>query len=146
MDKISTKSFRETQKAGEEFAKDLKAGQIVLLSGELGAGKTTFVQGLAGALGVKDRIISPTFVLVRKHKLRIKNHESGIKNIYHIDLYRLEGEVDIKSLGLDDIFEDTNGVFLIEWGEKHENLGADWEIEIKATDENSREIKIKKNE
>ncbi len=144
MDKISTKNFRETQKAGEEFAKNLAVGEIVLLSGELGAGKTTFVQGLAGALGVKDRIISPTFVLVRKH--RIRQPKTEIKTIYHIDLYRLEGEFDIRSLGLDDIFADESGIFLIEWGEKHENLKADWEVSIEVISDDEREIIINKNE
>lgn len=139
MNKIVTKSFRETQKAGENFAKELKTGQIVLLSGELGAGKTTFVQGLAGALGVKDRIISPTFVLVRKHKIR--QPKTPIKTIYHIDLYRLEGALDVKSLGLEDIFSDESAIFLIEWGE-HKNLKADWEISIQTFSENAREIKI----
>src|SRR3982751_1805057 len=121
---IKTTDFRQTQKVGEEFANSLNAGEIILLTGELGAGKTTFVQGLAGALGVKDRIISPTFMLVRKHRIRskIKDLRSKIKTIYHIDLYRLEGQVDIASLGLEDIFSDEHGVFLIEWGEKHAGL------------------------
>lgn len=140
MKQYKTKSFRETQNAGQEFAKSLQAGEIVLLSGELGAGKTTFVQGLAGALGVKDRIISPTFVLVRKH--RIRQSKTDIHTIYHIDLYRLEGEVDINTLGLEDIFADENGLFLIEWGEKHASLKADWEVGIKVISDNEREIAI----
>lgn len=142
MKQYKTKSFRETQKAGEEFAKELRHGEIVLLSGGLGAGKTTFVQGLAGGLGVKDRIISPTFVLVRRH--RIRQPKTEIHTIYHIDLYRLEGEVDINSLGLEDIFADENGLFLIEWGEKHGSLKADWEVNIKVMGENERMIDISK--
>src|SRR5687767_6916537 len=128
MTQVKSSSFRDTQKAGLEFAKNLKPGEIILLSGELGAGKTTFVQGLAGELGVKDRIISPTFMLVRKH--RIRQPKTDIKNVYHIDLYRLEGQTDIKSLGLEDIFTDESGVFLIEWGEKHENLKSNWDVKI----------------
>jgi tRNA threonylcarbamoyladenosine biosynthesis protein TsaE len=142
MRQIKTKSFRETQKAGEEFAKVVNAGEIILLSGELGAGKTAFVQGLAGALGVKNRIISPTFMLVRKHRLRIMNHESRIKNIYHIDLYRLEGDLDMQTLGLEDIFADEHGIFLIEWGEKHESLKADWKVRIEILDQDTRQIII----
>jgi tRNA threonylcarbamoyladenosine biosynthesis protein TsaE len=142
MEKIISGSFRETQKAGAEFAKKLLPGQIVVLSGELGAGKTTFVQGLAGELGVKDRIISPTFVLVRKH--RIRQPKTEIKTIYHIDLYRLEGEFDFRSLGLEDIFSDEAAVFLIEWGERHSGLKADWEVELKVEGENAREIVIKR--
>ena len=136
--KKTSKSFRDTQKAGAEFAKDLNAGEIVLLSGELGAGKTTFVQGLAGELGMKDRIISPTFTLVRRHKIR--QPKNNIRTIYHVDLYRLEGEADIVTLGLEDIFEDESGIFLIEWGEKHSGLKADKKVEIKITGEEEREI------
>lgn len=146
MDRINTKNFRETQKAGKLFASKLKAGDVVLLSGELGVGKTTFIQGLAAGLGVKDRVISPTFILVRKHKIRsnIQHQTSNIKTLYHIDLYRLQGNLDIRSLGLDDIFSDESGLFLIEWGEKHEGLKANWMVEIRILAENEREIVIKK--
>lgn len=141
MKQIKTGNFRDTQKAGENFARDLVAGDIVLLTGELGAGKTTFVQGLAGALGVKDRVISPTFMLVRKH--RIRQPKTAIKNVYHIDLYRLEGQLDIKSLGLDDMFADESGLFLIEWGEKHEGLVASKEVKIEVVGDSERVITIK---
>ena len=158
MEKITTVNFRATQQAGAAFSKKLRAGEIVLLSGELGAGKTTFVQGLAGELGVKDRIISPTFMLVRKHKVRSKiparlasesvagrkDLRSKIKTVYHIDLYRLEGELDVRGLGLDDIFADENSVFLIEWGEKHEGLKPDWEVRLEVAGENTRMISISK--
>ena len=140
MEEIKSQNFRQTQNAGANFAKNLHAGNIILLTGELGAGKTTFVQGLAGALGVKDRIISPTFMLVRKH--RIRQPKTRIKNVYHIDLYRLEGELDIRSLGLEDIFADESGLFLIEWGEKHKGLNADWEVTIRITNTNERVIKM----
>ncbi len=135
-----THSARETEDAGSRFANDLKAGDIVLLSGELGAGKTTFVQGVGRTLNVKSRIISPTFVLLRKHK-----GKKGSKkiNLYHIDLYRLEGSLDIRNLGLDDIFEDVSGIFLIEWGEKHENLRATYEVAIEVLNNDERKIRIR---
>lgn len=137
-----THSFRETEEAGSTFAKNLKAGDIVILSGELGAGKTTFVQGVAKALNIKSRIISPTFVLVRTHHGKISSQKI---NLYHIDLYRLEDSLDIKTLGLEDIFEDVNGIFLIEWGEKHENLKGTWEVKFKITSDKEREIEYGKS-
>ncbi len=138
-----THSARETEEAGSRFATNLKSGDIVLLTGELGAGKTTFVQGVARTLNVKSRVISPTFVLVRKHRGKIDHKKI---NMYHIDLYRLEGSFDIKNLGLDDIFEDVNGIFLIEWGEKHENLRATYEVGIEVLNNGERKIRIQTNE
>ncbi|HVZ12350.1 MAG TPA: tRNA (adenosine(37)-N6)-threonylcarbamoyltransferase complex ATPase subunit type 1 TsaE [Patescibacteria group bacterium] len=141
--KFVTASARETEEVGFNFGKKLAPGNLVILNGQLGAGKTTFVQGVAKSLSIKSRIISPTFVLVRRHRGKI-----GIKkiNLYHIDLYRMEGVSDINSLGLDDIFEDVTGIFLIEWGEKHENLVSNWNVDINDSGENKRLIQITKNE
>ncbi len=108
--KISN-SFEETQKIGEDFGKSLSKGSIVCLYGNLGAGKTTFVQGIAAGLGIKRRIISPTFIIVRKYEI-----ENG--NFYHIDLYRVENEKDIQGLGLEEILNDKNSIVAIEWAEK----------------------------
>jgi tRNA threonylcarbamoyl adenosine modification protein YjeE len=138
-----TRSARETEDLGSKLSHNFKSGDIVILTGPLGAGKTTFVQGVGKALNVKSRIISPTFVLVRKHKVRIKNQESRIKNLYHIDLYRLEDSEDIKNLGLEDIFEDQHGIFLIEWGEKHENLKASRQIDFQILEKDSRKITVR---
>ena len=134
-----TRTSSATEEAGFGLGGKLNIGDVVLLTGELGAGKTTFVLGVSKALDVKSRVISPTFVLVRKHKGKI----SGKKiNLYHIDLYRLEGAPDMQSLGLDDIFSDESGVFLIEWGEKHENLKANWEIKFEVLGNDERKISI----
>ena len=139
MQEIITKTPIETEDLGLKLARDLKTGDIVVLTGVLGAGKTVFSRGIAKGLNIKSRVISPTFVLVRKHRGKL----NGLKiNLYHIDLYRLENANDIASLGLEDIFEDTNGIFLIEWGKKDENLHASWEIEIETVGENKRRIKI----
>lgn len=137
------KSARETEDAGLNFAKSLKIGDVVLLIGALGAGKTTFVQGIAKGLLVKSRVISPSFVLLRRHRGKKDNQNI---NIYHIDLYRLESSDEIKNLGLEDIFEDTTGICLIEWGEKHESLKSDWKVKFETLNENERKIKIIKNE
>lgn len=142
-----TNNFEETQKLGEEFARShlarLKRTPIALY-GELGSGKTTFVQGLAKGLGIKRRIISPTFVLVREH--RIKNYELRIMNFYHIDLYRIEGERDLKSLGLEEIIKDSQNIVAIEWAEKMGKLlpRKRWNIKFDYLDGQRRKIWISK--
>ncbi len=87
---VITKSIEETQKFAQEFAGKLKSGNIIALYGELGAGKTIFVQGLAKGLGFRGKVFSPTFIFMRPYKL-----EGKIKTLYHIDLYRLEGIMDL---------------------------------------------------
>ena len=139
---ITSTAF-ETESIGSEFAKNVKVGDVVLLSGELGAGKTTFVQGVAKTLFVKTRVISPTFILVRKHHGKIGGKKI---NLYHIDLYRLDS-FEIKNLGVEEIFEDPKGIFLVEWGEKHENLKSSWEVKIDVlAGDSKRKITIKRNE
>lgn len=112
-----TTSDKETKKIGEEFAKSLAAGDLIALSGELGAGKTTFVQGLAKGLGIAKRIISPTFVIVRSYEVShdIQDHE---KIFYHADLYRLDKEEDIEQAGLLEYLSDPRAIIAIEWPEK----------------------------
>ena len=97
---------------GEEFAKTLRGGSVVALYGDLGAGKTTFAQGIAAGLGIKKRIISPTFIIVRKYRI------SGKRNFYHIDLYRIETEKDIEGLGLEEILNSKDSIVVVEWAEK----------------------------
>ena len=108
---IITQSVKETKDFGREFSTRLTGGEVIALSGDLGSGKTTFVQGLAEGLGV-ERIISPTFILMRSYK--------GEKDLYHLDLYRLEGNVsqELESLGVSDFWEKKENVVLIEWAEK----------------------------
>lgn len=86
---------------------------IILLSGELGAGKTTFVQGFAEAIGIKDKVISPTFVLMRQHPI-----PNGQRTLHHIDLYRLDQVSDLNSLGLSEILSDDRNIVFIEWPER----------------------------
>lgn len=110
--KYTSFSEKDTKQFAQNLAKNLKIN-IVALTGELGAGKTTFTQGFAKGLGIKDKIISPTFVLIRQHK--IPNSE-GI--FYHIDLYRLEDDQISKGLGLKDLWSNKENIVLIEWAEK----------------------------
>ncbi|KKU03547.1 MAG: hypothetical protein UX88_C0009G0005 [Candidatus Woesebacteria bacterium GW2011_GWC2_47_16] len=114
---LVTKSAEETKNFGKEVASNLEGGEVFALSGELGSGKTTFVQGFAEGLGIKGRIISPTFILMRKYG-------AGDKDFYHIDLYRLEGNVEneVINLGLSDIWAKPENIVVIEWAEKIEKI------------------------
>jgi tRNA threonylcarbamoyladenosine biosynthesis protein TsaE len=103
-----TRSADETEAVGEELAATLRPGDLVLLSGELGAGKTTFVRGLARGLGSRAGVQSPTFQLVRVYPGRIQ--------LGHVDLYRLDPGSGIAELGLEDLLE--QGVVVVEWGER----------------------------
>ncbi|MDD5415692.1 MAG: tRNA (adenosine(37)-N6)-threonylcarbamoyltransferase complex ATPase subunit type 1 TsaE [Candidatus Daviesbacteria bacterium] len=112
MQKYISHGEDETKKIAEKFAKTTK-NHIFTLIGELGAGKTIFVQGFAKGLRITEKIISPTFVLIRQHKI-----PATTKVLYHIDLYRLENIEDLQQLGLDEILTDPSSIILIEWAEK----------------------------
>lgn len=132
---IVASSSPETQKIGEDFAKFLEGGDIVCLYGDLGFGKTTFVQGLAKGLGIKKRIISPTFVMVRSYELRARS-------FYHIDLYRVENETDVEGLGIGEIINGKNNIVVIEWAEKLKSFLPEKRIDIKFFYEKDDERKI----
>ena len=107
---ITTHSEPETGAVGRDLAASLGAGSIVLLYGDLGAGKTAFVRGLAEGLGIApDAVSSPTFTLIQEYR-------GGRLLLFHVDLYRLEDRREIDDLGLDEIAAD--GVMAIEWAEK----------------------------
>ncbi len=138
---VLTKSAKETKALGKKIADNLKGGAILALTGELGSGKTTFTQGLAKGLGIKQRVISPTFILVRKYNL-------GSKNFYHIDLYRLETEIEreVRNLGIEEIWDDPRNIVVIEWAEKIKKMipeNATW-IEFEDLGGNERKIKTSK--
>ena len=105
-----TRSEPETSAIGHELAQTLSAGDVVLLYGDLGAGKTAFVKGLAEGLGVaRGEVSSPTFTLVQEYR-------GGRLALFHVDLYRLDDPRELDDLGLDEIAE--GGVLAIEWAEK----------------------------
>lgn len=141
--KVITKSFKETQLLGKKISSTLRGGDVVLLSGELGGGKTTFVQGLANGLNIKKRIISPTFIIVRSYKLN--NKKVKAEYFYHVDLYRIDSENDILGMELDEIINDKKNIVAIEWPEKIGRLLPKNRIEInfKYLKDNEREVKIK---
>ena len=101
-----SKSPEETVKLGEEYAKTLKSGDVVLLNGDMGAGKTVFVKGVAIGLGIDDEILSPTYAYM--------NDYNG--KLYHFDCYRLKNGGQAESLGLCDYFY-ADGVCMVEWAQ-----------------------------
>lgn len=116
MQRYKSNSQQETKKIAEDFARLTKAN-IFALTGELGAGKTVFVQGFAKGLGITEKIISPTFVLIYQHQI-----PKDKRTLYHIDLYRLGRIEDFKQLGLNEISSDQRNIVLIEWAEKLKEL------------------------
>jgi len=142
---VVTKSAQETAALGEKIANQLIIKHeplIIALTGELGSGKTTFVQGLAKGLGIKGRILSPTFIMIREYTVhRTKNKE---QRFYHIDLYRIEDEKDIEGLGLEEIWNNHQNIVAIEWAEKIKNILPKKRIDIyfKYLKNDKREIKV----
>jgi tRNA threonylcarbamoyladenosine biosynthesis protein TsaE len=106
-------SADDTQVAGEAFASLLRPGDIVLLSGPLGAGKTTFTQGVGRGLGVRERVTSPTFTIVRQHECV---NELGITTLHHADVYRVGSLGEVDDLALGELVEEE-AVAVVEWGE-----------------------------
>jgi tRNA threonylcarbamoyladenosine biosynthesis protein TsaE len=135
-----TYSYKETQSLGESFAQKLVPGDFVAFYGTLGSGKTTFIQGMAKGLGIKRRIISPTFIIIRHYA--IKNG-----NFYHVDLYRTGNKHDLLSIGLDQIIEDKNNIIALEWAEKMGEFLPQKRIDITCEylgDDDKRKIIIKR--
>lgn len=111
---ITTNSI-QTQELGKLLSEEVKNGGIICLSGELGAGKTTFTQGLLGGLGLEGPFTSPTFLIMKEYKR--ENSKSKIQKVYHIDAYRI-GVEDILALGWEEMVANKNNVIIIEWAER----------------------------
>lgn len=137
MEKYITNSEEETKEFAKEFAKKLKIGDVVILSGDLGSGKTKFVEGVLSNFGLENEISSPTFTIVNEYK------KDDI-NIYHFDVYRLEDSDEFYAIGGEEYFE--KGICLIEWGEIIEDALPSKYIKINfkrnIEDDNKREINI----
>lgn len=136
---FKTNSAEETLEVGKRLAANLTKGGVVCLFGDLGSGKTTLAQGIAMGLGVKGRISSPTFVVVRQYPFFV---EQEIRSFWHIDLYRLEDKEQMEAIGMRDILADAKSVILIEWPEKAMSLLPKHfiEVRLKVISENEREI------
>ncbi len=136
---FETNSAEQTIALGSQFAPFLREARIVLLRGDLGAGKTTLVKGVAEAFqaAAQDDVTSPTFTLVHEYR-------GPERTLYHIDLYRIDTERELATLGLEDMSNEDGALLLIEWGEKFKRLQQlrDLEIVLERTGESSRKITV----
>jgi tRNA threonylcarbamoyladenosine biosynthesis protein TsaE len=127
-------SLEELQEEAARFARGLTpkdaGATLITLTGELGAGKTSFVQGIARALGVRDAVTSPTFVLEKIYSLP----EGAFKRLAHIDAYRLKGGNDLKALGYDEIMTDAETLVCLEWPELVGVTSADHALTLAVAD------------
>jgi len=144
--KITNNSL-ETILFGEEIAKKVlknrqnKKAQILALCGDLGAGKTTFLRGFAKGLGIKERVLSPTFVIFKKFKIQ----DSFFNLFYHVDCYRLKDSKDLLGLGFEEFSSNSKNIIAIEWAEIVEDILPENKISIhfEFKDEKRRIITIK---
>ena len=113
---LVSRSAAQTREIGAALGRNARVGDLILLHGDLGAGKTTLAQGIAWGLGVTDYVQSPTFTLVGEHEGRTADGRPIL--LYHLDLYRLGGEADLDSFGFDDYLSPGDGVTVIEWPER----------------------------
>jgi tRNA threonylcarbamoyladenosine biosynthesis protein TsaE len=140
-----TNKTSATKKLGENLAETIirtrgNGPVIVGLDGDLGSGKTTFLQGFAKGLGIKEKILSPTFVIVKRFE--IKKKISKYKNFYHIDCYRIEGKNELKSFNFKSIIADKKSIIAIEWVKKINKIIPYKNIAIKFSflDKNKRKV------
>ncbi|UWZ86748.1 tRNA (adenosine(37)-N6)-threonylcarbamoyltransferase complex ATPase subunit type 1 TsaE [Occallatibacter riparius] len=139
---FTTQSGADTIEVGRKLADLLKPPQLLLLRGELGTGKTTLVKGIAQALDAADpdEVTSPTFTLI--HEYEGTQHGKPVR-LFHLDVYRIEGERQLETLGLDELLTD-NSLVLVEWGEKFKSLvkRATGEIAITSAGGDARKIRV----
>ena len=147
MDTIITESAESTKNAGSNLAKKLKKqpngkkeALVIALLGDLGSGKTTFIQGLAAGLGVKESVLSPTFLILKQFPISFK----GYANFYHIDAYRLKNPKELSELGFKDLIDNPENIIVIEWADKVPELlkQANIKIEFSGSGSEKRLIKV----
>ena len=143
--KLTLSSLEDTKKLGQELAKEIlkrkgEAAFVVFLNGDLGTGKTTLVKEIIFALGVKEKVKSPTFTIIEPYEL---NNE----NIYHIDLYRIIDPTELEIIGLREYLNESNAIIFIEWPEKSYGYlkKFDLKISLKHLSENERKCRIELN-
>lgn len=112
-------SLKHTKELADKTANGLRGGEVIGLVGELGAGKTTFVQFLAQALGIKEKVNSPTFVLMKVYQLK---GLGGLKNFVHVDAYRLSGGKALKNIGLEEYLGRQDSAVMIEWADRVKDI------------------------
>lgn len=132
-----SKSTEETLKFAQDFAKNLKGGEVITLSGDLGAGKTVFSKGIAKGLGVKETVVSPTFTIMCQYL-------SGRLQLYHFDMYRLSSGLEAEEFGFSEYILNPQSVSLIEWSENVQSILPKKiiKITIEKIDETSRKIRV----
>ena len=134
-----TNAPEQTIALGRSLASQLRSPKLILLRGELGAGKTTLVKGIAEAFQVagQEDVTSPTFTLIHEYR-------GQEVSIYHIDLYRIDTERELATLGIDDLLRDQRNLVLIEWGEKFPRFVEERDVEIafERTGETERRITV----
>ncbi len=139
MEEIIIENLKETKKFAKKFAKLLVGGEVILLSGDLGAGKTTFTRCVLKALGVKGDITSPTFTIMREYKTKKFN-------IYHFDMYRIGDSSEAREFGLEDYIYsgDSRSLVFIEWSENIADMlnGKFIKINISLLDDGKRKFEI----
>lgn len=132
-----TRSPEQTIAAGRQLTENLKPGKLIILHGDLGAGKTTLVKGIAEGFEAaqEEEVTSPTFTLVHEYR-------GPAVTLFHIDLYRIDTERELSTVGIDDLRAEPGSILLVEWGEKFEEVQAqsDGKILIEKTGDNDRRI------
>ncbi len=136
MKKFTVKNIKDLEYVADYILENLN-DTCIALKGDLGAGKTTLTQVLAKKLGVKEKVNSPTFVIMKEYK----TESSKFKKLLHMDAYRLEGKDDIKAFDFDQILQNKDSLLIVEWPEKLGNLDCP-SVEIKYIDEIEREITL----
>lgn len=139
-EKITTRSFEETENAGFDLARSLQPGATILLFGNLGAGKTVFSRGFARGLGITEPVSSPTYTIVQEYDIP----DGG--RLYHLDLYRISGVESALAFGVDEFIDDDNAIRLIEWPMRIDGILPDdcIKVTIEHIDDETREITIEK--
>ncbi|MCK4454315.1 tRNA (adenosine(37)-N6)-threonylcarbamoyltransferase complex ATPase subunit type 1 TsaE [Candidatus Parcubacteria bacterium] len=148
MEKYQTFNSSQTKKLGQNLAKKIlklpqkKGALLIGLVGDLGAGKTTFLQGFAKGVGIKEKILSPTFVIMKK--FQIQNPKSNIQYLIHIDCYRIQKPEEILEIGFQEIISNPENIIAIEWSEKIEKILPKniIKIKFKFINKNTRKITV----
>lgn len=142
--KYISKNQTETILYGKQLASKLKSGDILLLQGNLGSGKTTLAKGIAQGLGIKNEITSPTFTLMNVYNTKTLQHKN-IEIFIHVDTYRLENKYDLINIGIEDYLGQPNTICIIEWPNKIADLLSNYKtisISIEYLSKNKRNIEI----
>jgi tRNA threonylcarbamoyladenosine biosynthesis protein TsaE len=143
---IVSHSSAQTQRLGMRLGDLLSGGELLLLEGQLGSGKTTFTQGLAMGMGISELVSSPTFTLLKEYAGQMLTQAGRSPRrgpaLYHFDLYRLDDPEEILDLGFEDYFYDGSGVCVVEWADKAAELWSDGHLSIrlKAMSETKRSL------